>query len=243
MCKHFFSETEVSQSFLCTTGMREAAPHFTAFPPAAFLLPLAHRARDTESPSDGTRFMPQFKAPRDKLWYKLQQCKKLVFLTLCLVGITFCQKEAHANATATSLQTPPFQPQLLLKGLYPTTLGNLGKEEEQIAGHEHFLGWHAKFCQAVPVSIPITLELFKVTRDSNHSKSLMSVQSSQHIASTSSFIPPSLTGHPVDIWVLQLHLSKSLILRVPMGGSHSKDKMLSLGCMLNMEMSSSFRSC
>lgn len=97
------------------------------------------------------------------------------------------------------------------RGLYPKTLDNLGQRGDK-SGHELFLGWHAKFCQAVPVSIPVTLELFQAREarscDSNHSKSLMSVQSSQHIASSSSFIPPSLTGHSVGMWVLWLHLSK-----------------------------------
>lgn len=124
--RHFPSETEASQSFLCTTGMREAAPHFTAFPPGAFLLPLAHRAGILRAPLMGQDLWPHFKAPKDKLWYiALQQCKKLLSPALCLFGVTFCQKEEHASVIATSPQTPPFEPQLLLKGALPYNAGKL----------------------------------------------------------------------------------------------------------------------
>lgn len=155
---HFPSETEASLFFCCTTGMRGETPNPIPFPPLAFLLPLAHRAGMPRAPLMGQDLWPQFRAQKDKLWQiLLWQYKKLLPPAVCLFGGyplskgSTCQCHSYLTIKSTILTSVVDEGGFNLQHRI-----TYGKEEEQTSGSDHFLGWHTKLHQTVPVSILVT---------------------------------------------------------------------------------------
>lgn len=239
---HFPSET----GELCTAGSRGVTPNPTPPPPLAFLLPLV-----------GWDLWPHFRAQKDKLFRSYCGDMRSYFLQLSAFwgGLSSTEKQ-HMPVP----QLPHYKSHHLNPGWWRITSS---KEEKQTSRSAHFLGWHAKLREAVPVSILVPLELFQpamlvhvrattAKQLARWGQSPTPVHSCHRVASSSTTSPPA-SSHPLwqankgtsglysSIWV------KARPSRCSGGGSHSKEKMLRISFWLavllhlNIE-STSFRS-
>lgn len=121
---HFPSET----GELCTAGSRGVTPNPTPPPPLAFLLPLANRSGPLRAPLMGQDLWPHFRAQKDKLFRSYCGDIRSYFLQLSAFwGVILYWKEAHASATAPSLQKPPLESWLMKDNLQQRGEANISK--------------------------------------------------------------------------------------------------------------------